>query len=292
MKVKKIKFPIGLLAIVSLAFFSCQNNQSGTASNKGADTLTKTSTQSVNTKSGQDTENYILPSPLQLASIMVKSSGFIYKQEFCSPIKNAAQFNSHYQMAINLGIYSTDLSYCLINKKNDDATKYLNEVKVLSDQLGFGSVFKSNSFAQRFQNNMNSPDSLASLIGEMQMGIDTYLEESNQKYINSIAYSGALVESIYIGGSVYEKEKNPGEGSSITEQMDIMDDLIKLLTKNQSSDNSIPGLITQLKGIASLYNSFDEVKNKSDNKPLVLTPDHISQISKAVKDLRDKFIAS
>ena len=275
-----------------IGLFSCQNNQSGTSNNKGADTLAKTSSQTDMAKSGQDTENYVLPSPLQLASIMVKSTGFKYMQDICSPIKNGAQFNSHYQMAINLGIYSTDLSYCLINKKTDDATKYLNEVKILSDKLGFGDIFKSNSFVQRFQNNMNIPDSLASLIGELQMGIDTYLQENNLTYINSIAYSGALVESMYIGGSVYEKEKNPGESSCITEQMDIMEGLINRLTKNQSLDNGIPGLITQLKGIASVYNSFDEVKNKSTDKPLMLTPEHISQISKAIKDLRDKFIAS
>jgi hypothetical protein len=292
MKVKKLKLQICLLAVVSLAFFSCQNNQSGTSSSKDADSLAKASSQPAAAKPGEDTENYSLPSPLQLASIMVKSAGFKYMPDICSPIKNGAQFNSHYQMALNLGIYSTDLSYCLINKKNDDGSKYLNEVKILSDQLGFGEIFKSNSLVTRFQNNIDIPDSVASLIGELQMGIDTYLEENNQKYINSIAFSGALVESMYIGGSVYEKTKNPGEGSCITEQMDIMDGLIKLLTKNQSFDNNIPGLITQLKGISSMYNSFDEVKTKSDNKPLILTPDHISQINKAITDLRGKFIAS
>lgn len=292
MKVKKINFPICLLAIVSLAFFSCQNNQSGTSGNKNADTLANTSPQPQMAKPGQDTENYILPSPLELASIMVKSSGFKYMPDICSPIKNGAQFNSHYQMAVNLGIYSTDLSYCLISKKTDDATKYLNEVKILSDQLGFGDIFKSNSFLQRFQNNMNIRDSLTSLIGELQMEIDTYLEENNQKYINSIAYSGALVESMYIGGRVYEIEKNQGEGFCITEQMNIMKGLISLLNKNQSFDNNIPGLITQLEEITALYNSFDEVKNKSDDKLLTLRPDHISQINKAIKELRDKFIAS
>jgi len=292
MKVKKITFPICLLALVSLAFFSCQNNQSGTSGNNGADTLTKTPPQTGKIKQGQDTDSYVLPSPLQLASIMVRSSGFKYMPDICSPVKNAAQFNSHYQMAVNLGIYSTDLSYCLINKKNDDATKYLNEVKILADQLGFGGIFKSNSFVQRFQNNMNVPDSLASLIGELQMGIDTYLEENNQKYINSIAYSGALIESLYIAGTVYEKEKNQGEGPFITEQMDVTEGLIRLLTKNQSFDNNIPTLLSQLREISTLYNSFDEVKNKSADKPVVLTPDHISQMNKAIKDLREKFIAS
>jgi len=288
MKVKKIKFQICLLAAVSLAFSSCQNNQSGTSDAKTADSLAQAS----KAKPGPDTDNYVLPSPLQLASIMVRSSGFKYMPDICSPVKNAAQFSSHYQMAINLGIYSTDLSYCLINKQNDDATKYLNEVKVLADQLGFGNIFKSSSFVQRFQNNMSIPDSLASLIGELQMGIDTYLEENNQKYINSIAFSGALVESMYIGCSGYEKEKSPGESAFVEEQMDIMDGLSKLLTKNQSFDNNIAGLITKLKELTTLYNSFDEVKSKVQDKPLMLTPDHLSQINKAVKELRNKFIAS
>lgn len=290
MKVKKLKFPICLLAVVSMAFFSCQNSQSGSSGNKSADSLPKTPAQAGEAKPGEDTDNFVLPSALQLAYILVKSSGFNYMPDICSPIKSATQFNSHYQMAINLGIYSTDLSYCLINKKTDDATKYLNEVRILSDQLGFGDIFKSNSFVQRFQNNTEVPDSLASLIGELQMGIDTYLEESHQKYINAIAYSGALVESTYIADCVYEK--NQGKNSCLPEQMDIMEGLIKLLTKNQSLDNNIPALITQLKEITALYGSFDEVKNKSGDKPLVLTPEHIGQVNKAIKSLRDKFIAS
>ena len=280
-----------MLVVISLAFFSCQGNKSSSTDNKGADSLTKASPQQGTAQSG-DSETYMLPSPLQIASIIFKSSGFKYMPDASAPIKDAAQFSSHYEMAINLGVYSSDLSYCLVNKQNDDVTKYLNVVKVLSDKLGFGSIFKSNSFLQRFQSNMNNADSLASLIGELQMETDMYLESNGQKYINAIIYTGALVESMYISGTVYEKEKNSGESSCISEQMDILDGLTNLLTQYQSADNNIPGLITQLKELKTSYESFDEVKNKAGDKAIIITSDHINQLYKMIKALRDKFVAS
>lgn len=293
MKLNYIK-QLGYLSIIaSVALFSCHGNSNSSATTATADTLTKATAQKGTDMADQDSETYLLPSPLQIASIF-KNSGLTYQPGITAPFKDAAQFNSQFEQALNMGIFSADLSYCILNKQNDDAIKYLNIVKSLSDKLGFGSVFESNSFLKRFQANMNSTDSLASLIAELQMQTDTYLENNKQKYIGVIAFAGAWVESMNIGGTVYEKGKSNSVSSRISEQMNILEGLEKLLKKYNASDSHIAGLITDLNTIKAAYDEFAEVKsyNPDSEQPINLTAEHVSQLGAMVKTLRSKFIAA
>jgi len=275
----------------SMVLFSCHGN-GGKPGTNGADTLVKANVKPAQNED-QDSETYLLPSPLQIASIF-KNSGLTFVQGLTATIKDGSQFNSKYEQALNMGIYSADLSYDVLNKQTDDATKYLNVVKSLSDKLGFGSVFESNSFMKRFQTNMSSTDSLAALIAELQMETDTYLENNKQKYIGVIAFAGAWVESMHIGGKVYEKEKNASVSARISEQMNILEGLIKLLNKYQSQDPNIAGLVTELKTIKTAYDAFDEVKtyNPDSEQPISLTADHIGQLGGLIQTLRGKFVAA
>jgi hypothetical protein len=293
MKLNYIK-QLGCLSIIaSVALFSCHGNSNSSVTATAADTLTKATAQKGTDMADQDSETYLLPSPLQIASIF-KNSGLTYQPGITAPFKDAAQFNSQFEQALNMGIFSADLSYCILNKQNDDAVKYLNIVKSLSDKLGFGSVFESNSFLKRFQANMNSTDSLASLIAELQMQTDTYLENNKQKYIGVIAFAGAWVESMNIGGTVYEKGKSNSVSSRISEQMNILEGLEKLLKKYNASDSHIAGLITDLNTIKAAYDEFAEVKsyNPDSEQPINLTAEHVSQLGAMVKTLRSKFIAA
>ena len=292
MKLNYIK-QLGCLSIIaSVALFSCHGNSNSATATTTADTLTK-APQKGTDMADQDSETYLLPSPLQIASIF-KNSGLTYQPGVTAPFKDAAQFNSQFEQALNMGIFSADLSYCILNKQNDDAVKYLNIVKSLSDKLGFGSVFESNSFLKRFQANMNSTDSLASLIAELQMQTDTYLENNKQKYIGVIAFAGAWVESMNIGGTVYEKGKSNSVSSRISEQMNILEGLEKLLKKYNASDSHIAGLITDLNTIKAAYDEFAEVKsyNPDSEQPINLTAEHVSQLGAMIKTLRSKFIAA
>jgi hypothetical protein len=241
----------------------------------------------------QDSETFLLPSPLQIASIF-KNSGLSYFSGLTTTIKDASQYNNTFSEAINTGIYSADLSYCVLNKQTQPALDYLKVVKALSDKLGFGSVFQSNSLMQRFQNNMDNTDSLASVIADLQMETDSYLEANKQKYVGVLAFTGAWIESMYIGSKVYEKGKSSNVSSRIAEQMNILDNLVKLLNKYQAADTHIKGLATDLQSIQTIYAGYNEVKsyNPDGDQPMSLTPEHIAQISGQVQDMRNKLIAS
>lgn len=292
MRRKYISLLLCVFGISALVLTSCHHENSSSGTIPGADTA-KSASKAAEMAADQDSETFLLPSPLQIASIF-KNAGLVYFPGLTSTVKDAAQYNSTFDAAINMGIFSADLSYCVLNKQTQEALDYMKVVKALSEKLGFGSVFQSNALMNRFQNNMGNTDSLASVIADLQMETDSYLEANKQKYVGIIAFCGAWVESMYVGSKVYEKGKSSNVSSRISEQMNILDNLGKLLAKYQAADSHIKGLISDLDVIQKEYAGYSEVKNfnPDGDQPISLTPEHIAQISSLVQDLRAKFIAS
>ncbi len=291
---RKIFTPLlSVLGAGIIVLFGChhENSQENNIMSS-ADSLAKAKAAAAATTVDQDSEVYLLPSPLLIATIF-KNAGLSYYPDLTTKIKDASQFNTVYARAVNMGIYSADLSYCVLNKQSQDATNYLNTVQSLAEKMGFGSVFGA-SMLNRFKSNIDNTDSLAQVIGDLQMGTDTYLEANKQKYVGVLAFTGAWVESMYIGAKVYDKGKSANVSSRISEQMNILDNLLKLLHKYEASDNNIPNLEKDLQNLQNTYTSFSEVKdyNPDSDKSISLTPEHINQISGMIQDLRSKFLAA
>ena len=97
-----------------------------------------------------------------------------------------------------------------------------------------------------------------------------------------------------IGGTVFEKSKDEAISSRISEQMNILDGLVKLLKKYNAADSHIAGLVTDLNTVKAAYDGFDEVKsyNPDSEKPIVLTAYYVSQLGVLINRLRTKFVAA
>ncbi|MBL0329279.1 MAG: hypothetical protein IPP64_07655 [Bacteroidetes bacterium] len=237
---------------------------------------------------------YSLPSPLQIASIF-KKSGLKYKAGITSELKDPAKYTSNLSKALNLGVYSADLSYAVLNKQNQEAMNYMKLSRQLADNLGMGTVFDQGNLSKRFEKNLNNEDSLAYIIAELQMVTDMYLDENDQQQITSIVFSGAWVESMYIGSKVYEKGKDKSLNSKLAEQMTILSSIIKALQAEEKKDPAITGLIADLVVIKDIYDGLPSVKGNPDaaddmEKELTLTDDEVAQLTTKIEALRVKFI--
>ncbi len=237
---------------------------------------------------------YSLPSPLQIASIF-KKSGLKYKTGVTSDLKDPAKYTSNLTKAINLGVYSADLSYTVLNKQNQEAMTYMKLSRQLADNLGMGTVFDQGNLSKRFEKNLSNEDSLAYIIAELQMVTDMYLDENDQQQITSIVFSGAWIESMYIGSKVYVKGKDKELNSKLAEQMTILGSIINALKAEEKKDPAISGLIADLVVIKDIYDALPSVKNNPEGeedteKELTLTDDEVSQLTTKIEALRVKFI--
>jgi hypothetical protein len=283
---------LSLLSVSGIAvslLTSCHGNGNSNSSTNPADTVkTKTKADTANV-----TSTVMLPSPLQIGSIF-KNAGLTYMTGLTNAVKSNSQYNSTYSEAVNMGVYGADLTYCVLNKQSQESLDYLKTLHALADKLGFGNVFEANDVAKRFQANLSSDDSLASIIADIQMDADTYLTTNNQKYVSTVTFAGAWVESMYIGSKVYADKKNENVSQRISEQMTILSNLLKALNEYKGEDPHIADMITSLKAISDTYKGYAEIMALSaDSEQMAkLTDEHIAELGKKIQELRAKFIMS
>ncbi len=290
MLLKKNSFALrsALFVAASIVMVAC-GSDTGTEENVTAQTE-----DSVVAEISTEEVTYSLPSPLQIASIF-KKSGLKYKAGITSDQQDPAKYTSNLNKALNLGVYSADLSYAVLNKQNQEAMTYMKLSRQLADNLGMGTVFDQGDLSKRFEKNLSNEDSLAYIIAELQMVTDMYLDENDQQQITSIVFSGAWIESMYIGSKVYEKGKDKSLNNKLAEQMTILESIIKALTAEEKKDALISGLIADLMVIKGIYDELPSVKSSPDaaedvEKDLTLTDDEVSQLTAKIADLRAKFI--
>jgi hypothetical protein len=288
LKTKSLLSKSLIVAASTLFFAAC-----GGDSNKEAEEVTNAVTIDSTAVAEVPTTSYSLPSPLQIASIF-KKSGLKFKDGLTNGEKDPSIYATNMSKSINLGVYSADLSYCVLNKQSQQAMNYIKLARTLADNLGMGSVFEEGNLLKRFEKNLGNEDSLAYIIAELQMVTDMYLDENDQQQITSLVFAGAWVESMYIGSKVFEKGKEQGLSNKLAEQMNILGSIVNALKVEEKKDAGITGLIADLNVIKDVYDGLGSVKAasaKTDNEDIpMLTNDELAQLSAKIEVLRNKFV--
>lgn len=274
---------------------SCGSNNAGEKKEEIKDTTVVKET--VKAEEPTDDVSYSLPSPAQIAQILKKSG-----LKFFPGITNKTEGvnysgGSTTVKAINLGVYSADLSYCVINKQKEESKKYFKTCKDLAAELGLGQAFDMNQMVKRLENNLDKEDSLLNLLSEVQMNSDNILEENGRMFISVVSFAGAWVESMYIGMQVNVKERNTDLDHRLVEQMAIGENIIKALNANSSKDPGIAAIAEDMKSLVDIYNNFSSVKEMKAKDPDVIDADKLDvsiaelfTFSKKIDEVRAKFI--
>ena len=105
---------------------------------------------------------YSLPSPLETAMIL-KRSGAQYNEELLNPVDNASKYTTNKSMALNLGIYSTDLSYASLFDQTQASIKYMAVSKRMAEGLGILNAI-DNTIVQRLEENVNNREAIMDII--------------------------------------------------------------------------------------------------------------------------------
>lgn len=293
MKRNLLKLISGALGAVIIAtgISACSSDQNHKDTD---DQTTEDSTQVEDVTEASEAPNYSLPSPLQIASIF-KRSGLTYVDGLTNDVANSSNYSSNHSKSLNLGVYSSDLAYVVLNKQTQNAINYLKASKELANQIGIGSIFETNNLSTRFEANLSNEDSLASIITELQMESDFFLEDNEMQSTSAVIFAGAWVESMYIGAKVHESSKNEKVITRLIEQMTILDNLLKVLDYYGKSDNDIAETKMKLQEFHDTYNGLASVKNaNTDSEEYVeikLSEEEVTTLVNKAIDLRTGIVS-
>lgn len=237
---------------------------------------------------------YVLPSPLQIASIF-KHAGLNYSAGIANPAANTAKLSNSFSKALGLGVYSADMAYFITNKQSQEAINYMKLIRDLTNDLGLSAIFSTSDLLTRFEKNISNEDSMAYILSDIQMEMDALLEEGGQDYISPIVFSGAWVESIYIGTKTYEKKKNAQLANKLGEQSLILDNLVKALKAHKDKNANIPKLLAHLTEVQDILSNFNyrenrDEENENDTMEVKISDAEITALAAKIAEVREMII--
>jgi len=258
MIIKKITLPILTAAIILTSCGDNTEKQTEVDESKIDSTLTAVDTTAAIEEDHDVTYN--LPSALHIAYVF-KKSGSAFIPTLLNSIDNVNKYNtSNYKRATNFGVYSSDLAYCLFNKKFQESKNYLKACKDVGSFLGLNQAFDGDNMAQRFDKNISNEDSVVKIVSNIQLKTDVMFEQNKQKHITVIAFAGAWTESIYIASEAYAKDKNKKVLTNLLEQLLLAETINKALKHYEKSEPEIVNLIASIEKINSAFKNIPAVK--------------------------------
>ncbi len=241
---------------------------------------------------------YTLPSPMQIAGIL-KKSGLKYYGGLTNPIENTSKYSTGNTVSktLGMGTYLADLSYCILNKQNEESKKYFKTCSQLAESIGLAKAFQDKNIPARMEKNMDNPDSVSKILAEIQLETDNMLEENKQNYISVLIFTGAWIETMYIGTQVHAKEKNKNVVTHIVDQISIAQNMIKALETNTSKEADVSALLKDLHQLNDMYFNFKSVKEMIATDPDVIDPtklniseEELTSFTKKIEEIRSQII--
>lgn len=197
---------------------------------------------------------YSLPSPLETAMIL-KRSGASYNSEILNPTENNSKYITNKSKALNLGIYSTDLSYASLYDQTQVTIKYMSVAKSLAEGLGVLNAIDDETIT-RLQDNINNREIILDIISETLLNTNSYLDEDNRTSIASIIMLGGWIEGLYIASNLVEPENLDQElVLRICDQKLTLETIINLLSISKD-DSDVAELIADIESLKEVYESI------------------------------------
>ena len=222
-----------------------------------------------------------------------------------NPTDNTSKYITNRSMALNLGIYSTDLSFASLFDQTQATLNYIAAAKVMADGLDILDAIDEETL-QRLEDNINNREVIIDIISETLRNSSSYLKENGLEATASVILVGGWVEGLYLATSLV------GDGplkdnklvERIVDQKLSLDIIINLL--NETSENADSQAV--LADVMALKQIFDKITITQSETTAVEDPEtnvttlksessiNISKkvfddLSKKVKEIRSSYIS-
>ncbi len=191
--------------------------------------------------------------PSDMAVMLMDNPDLYFNKDIINPTTNSDKYNTNVKIALNIGIYTADLSYASLFEQEQITYDYLDVVKGMSEEIGI-----TNSIEKRhldmIKNSKLDKNEMIRIINESFMNTDAYLRENNRQKIITMILIGGWVEAQYIAVSL--SKNSPDTNKQLTESIlaqKISLELMTLALENIQHDNT---LLSLKKDIDKIYEAY------------------------------------
>jgi hypothetical protein len=198
---------------------------------------------------------YSLPSPLETA-MLIKNAGAAYNEELMNPVSNSSKYITSKSKALNLGIYSTDLSYASLFDQSQATLDYIGAAKEMADGLNILDAIDEETVTQ-LEEQINNRDAIIDIISETLMNSSAFLKENDLEGTASVVLVGGWVEGLYIATNLVNE--NDLEDNKLVER--IVDQKLSLdimvnLLESSPEDADAQAVLEDVKALKTIFDKI------------------------------------
>jgi hypothetical protein len=196
-----------------------------------------------------------IPSPLESA-MLIKSADAKFDKSLLNPVSNNSNYVTNKSMALNLGIYTCDLSFASLYEQTQLIIDYMNSAKKMADGLGILKTIDQPTI-DRLEENINNSEVIMQIVSETFMNSSSYLQDNGQEAIAAIVLVGGWFEGLYISTQLVDmKEYNSQKlvGRIIDQKLSI--DILLNLLNNNKGNPAIDEIIVQVNRLKTIFDKI------------------------------------
>ena len=249
------------------------------------------------------TAYYALPTPIEL-SMLIKSSGIAWQPALLNDPAEAVKYLTHRKMALNFGVYLTDLTYAGLFEQSQTVLRYKRAIEQLTDGLGLQSAIDLNTL-QLLEENINDKDAVLRIISDMYASCTALLNESDRYSLTLAILTGGWVEAMYIATSVINEivPSNESRMKQLVVDQKLTFDMLWQVLSDLKTIPDVAALMNDLLQLAKLYDVIGvdhspntvEIADDGHSSHIVsanitdVTPEKFAQIKEQIQILRQNF---
>jgi hypothetical protein len=280
---------LNIILISALAFsiFSCKNAEKQD-DNIGADVeILDSAKVAVAVEKTKKTAEHVFNSLPDRGEILklVAENRLEYDTGILNEPNNVKNYNTELYIALNLGVYGSDLSVAGVFDQTQESILFLKCVNSLSQKLGVNKAFDQSMF-DRMEAQRDNKDSTLSIISCAFRQADEILKQNNRPATSALIIAGVWIEGFYTSCQIAKKTPSEGIVKAIIRHKETLDNIIVLLGQSNLSKESMFVLndLTTISGIMT-----DILADKDNMKYQYET---IAPADEAVTRLRSKVTSS
>jgi hypothetical protein len=244
-----------------------------------------------------------LPSPLESAQL-IKSAGAKFDEKLLNPVSNVNTYLTNKAMALNLGVYTCDLSFASMYEQTQLLIDYMNAAKKMADGLGILKAIEQDDI-DKLEENINNADVIMDVVSQTFMNSNSYLEDNGQPATAAMVLVGGWIEGLYISTQLVDMKEFNGNklvGRIIDQKLSI--DILVNLLKGSKGNPAVDELIVQVTKLNDVFNKisiksgpvkteYDATSNTTMLRSEVktdMTPEVFKELSAVVADIRNSFV--
>jgi len=208
-------------------------------------------------KVAKDVREFVYPLPTSFeVTEMLNRIGAAYILNLSNPTSNVEKYLTEKAKALNLGVYSSDLSYASTYNQKQTTIEYMNVSKTLIDALNISGVIDPD-LIDKIEAIEDDKEEMIKLITNTFYDTYEHLNRNGRSAVSMLVIAGSWVEGLYVVTHITEDTFNNKEMVNIVmKQKDSLDKLVELMNVTRD-DPAIAETLALLKPVRDIYDSIE-----------------------------------